>query len=210
MQTVCMENPLAGKPKLIPRYRAPNQRTDERYLCMPFEPEKGSYLSLLSHELYLKIFWKACPGEHYDCMSYVCRQLRQLLLCPLTEWIREMEGAVHPVLKARSVYPPQWTPFKKREFNQVYTMSRAISHSSSSSHCHRIMDHHLLVGLSSAVYRLLHPRIDDESTPEIRQAQMKIVMDEGIICICRYIVLRNCIPVGRGSIHRVGFVNRCL
>ena len=46
------------------------------------------------------------------------------------------------------------------------------------------MDHHLLVGLSSAVYRLLHPRIEDESTPEIRQVQMKIVMDEGIIRIC--------------------------
>ena len=63
------------------------------------------------------------------------------------------------------------------------------------------MDHHLSVGLSSAVYR---------STPEIRQAQMKIVMDEGIIRICRYIVLQNFIPVGRGSIHRMGFVNRCL
>ena len=131
--------------------------TDERYLCMPFEPEKGSYLSLLSHELCLKIFWKACAGENYDRMSYVCHQLRQLPLCPLTEWIREMEVAVHPVLKARSVYPPQWTPFKKREFNQVYTMPRAINRSSSCSHCHHIMDHHLSVGLSSAVYRLLHP-----------------------------------------------------
>ena len=72
------------------------------------------------------------------------------------------------------------------------------------------MDHHLLVGLSSAVYRLFHLRIDDESTPEIRQAQMKIVMDEGIIRICRYIVLQNRIPVGRRSIHRMGFVYRCL
>ena len=152
MQTVCVENPLAGKPKLITRYRAPNQRTDERYLRMPFEPEKSSYLSLLSHELYLKIFWKACVGEHYDHMSYVCHQLRQLHLCPLTEWIREMEVAVHPVLKARSVYPPQWTPFKKREFNQVYTTPRAINRSSSCSQYHRIMDHHLSVGLSSAVY----------------------------------------------------------
>ena len=98
---------------MITRYSAPHQRTDERYLCMPFEPEKGLYLSLLSHELYLKIFWKACTGEHYDRMSYVCRQLRQLLLCPLTEWIREMEVAVHPVLKARSVYPTQWTPLRK-------------------------------------------------------------------------------------------------
>lgn len=71
MQTVCVENPLAGRPKLITRYRAPNQRTDEQYLCMPFEPEKGSYLSLLSHELYLKIFWKACAGEHCDRMSCV-------------------------------------------------------------------------------------------------------------------------------------------
>ena len=75
------------------------------------------------------------------------------------------------------------------------------------------MDHHLSVGLSSAVYRLLHPSpppIDEESTPKIRQAQMKIVIDEGIIRICRYIVLQNWIPVGRRSIHRMGFVNRCL
>ena len=89
MQTVRVENPLVGKPKLITRYRAPNQRTDERYLCMPFEPEKESYLSLLPHELYLKIFWKACVGEHYDRMSYVCRQLRQLPVCPqsgLEKW----------------------------------------------------------------------------------------------------------------------------
>ena len=73
-----------------------------------------------------------------------------------------------------------------------------------------IMDHHLLVGLNSAVYRLLHPPIDEESTPEIRQTRMKIVMDEGIIRICRYIVLKNRIPVGRRSIHRMGFVKRCL
>ena len=118
-----------------------------------------------------------------------------------------MEVAVHPVLKASSVYLPQWTPFKKREFNLVYVMPRAINRSSSCSHCHRIMDHHLSVGLSSAVYRLLHPPIDEESTPEIRQARMKIVMDEGIIRICRYIVLQNRIPVGRRSIHRMGFVN---
>ena len=140
----------------------------------------------------------------------MCHQLRQLLLCPLKEWIREMEVVVHPVLKGRLVYPPQWTPFKKREFNQVYTTPWAINRSSSCSHCHHIMDHHLSVGLSSAVYRLLHPPFDEESTPEIRQAQTKIVMDEGIIRICRYIVLQNCIPVGRRSIHRMGFVNRCL
>ena len=115
MQTVRVENPLAGKPKLIARYRAPNQRPDERYLCMPFERENFSYLSWLPHEFYLNIFWKACVGEHYDRMSYVCRQLRQLPVCPLTEWIREMQVAVHPVLKARSVYPPQWTPVKKRD-----------------------------------------------------------------------------------------------
>ena len=54
------------------------------------------------------------------------------------------------------------------------------------------------------------PPIDEESTPEICQAQMKILMDEGIIRICRYIVLQNCIPVGGRSIHRMGFVNRCL
>ena len=69
------------------------------------------------------------------------------------------------------------------------------------------------MGLSSAVYQLLPPPpppIDEESTPEICQAQMKIVMDEGIIRICRYIILQNCIPVGRRSIHRMGFVNRCL
>ena len=51
------------------------------------------------------------------------------------------------------------------------------------------------------------PPLDEESTPEIRQARMKIVMDEGIIRICRYIVLQNRIPVGRRSIHRMGFVN---
>ena len=45
---------------------------------------------------------------------------------------------------------------------------------------------------------------------KICQAQMKILMDEGIIRICRYIVLQNCIPVGGRSIHRMGFVNRCL
>ena len=70
------------------------------------------------------------------------------------------------------------------------------------------------MGLSSAVYQLLHPPpprpIDEESTPEICQAQMKIVMDEGIIRICRYMVLQNRIPVGRRSIHRMGFVYRCL
>lgn len=33
--------------------------------------DEGSYLSLLSHELYLKIFWKVCASEHYDRMSYV-------------------------------------------------------------------------------------------------------------------------------------------
>lgn len=33
--------------------------------------DEGSYLSLLSHELYLKFFWKVCTSEHYDRMSYV-------------------------------------------------------------------------------------------------------------------------------------------
>ena len=52
------------------------------------------------------------------------------------------------------------------------------------------------------------PTIDEESTPEIRQARMmKIVMDEGIIRICRYIVLQNRIPLGRRILHRMGFVN---
>lgn len=90
MQTVRVENPLVGKPKLITRYRAPNQRTDERYLCMPFKPEKESYLSLLPHELYLKFFGKhvlvnitiACHMCVVNYASYPC----VLLQSGLEKW----------------------------------------------------------------------------------------------------------------------------
>lgn len=68
--------------------------------------DEGSYLSLLSHELYLKFFWKVCASEHYDRMSYVSS------ITPVTRVtsyrvVREMEAAVHPLLKVRSVYPPR-------------------------------------------------------------------------------------------------------
>lgn len=61
----------------------------------------------------------------------------------------------------------------------------------SRSHCYRVIDHHLSVGLSAVVYHLLNPPLRKEKSSDIRRVRMKNVMDEDIDRICRFKLLRK-------------------
>lgn len=75
------------------------------------------------------------------------------------------------------------------------------------SHCQRVIHHHLSVGLSSAIYRLLNPPLGEGTDTDIQPLRMKNVMDEGIDWICRFLITQNQMPVGERNVQRMGYVN---
>ena len=82
-----------------------------------------------------------------------------------------------------------------------------VGRTTNCSHRHCIIDHHLSMGLSIAVYRLLCPPLKEEATDEIKNARMTMVMDEGIFRICHFAITQRSLPTGKCNCQRMDFVN---
>lgn len=112
--------------------------------------------------------------------------------------------------RGKKPYPPVWKPVRRKTFNMIFEMPYPSERSTCCCHCHKIIDHHLSVDLSPAVYRLLNPPLGEETTPDILRKRMKNVMDAGISRILQFIITQNNIKVGTRNCQRMGYANRAL
>lgn len=198
-----------GYRKNVKRYGGFVHTKDERYLKIPFEEDEESYLSRLPREVFMNVFYKACAGEQEEYRRLLYKEIRGLKVCPNLGWVRFVHVLIQPQLPFKSPYPPQWKPVENKRFRMIYKMLNAQRCTTKCSHYHRVIDHHLSVGLSSAAYRLLNPPLGEEASPEIRRVRMKNIMDEGFdrICRFRFLITQKKMTVGKRNVKRMGYVN---
>lgn len=114
------------------------------------------------------------------------------------------------MLLLKQPYPPVWKPVRRKPFNMIFEMPNPSERSTCCCHCHKIIDHHLSVDLSSAVYRLLKSPLGEETTPDILRKRMTNVMNAGISRILQFIITQKNMKVGRRNCQRMGYANRAL
>ena len=146
-------------PKTVKRYQGFSHAKDLRYLKIPFENDRDNYLSVLPKELFLNIFYKACTSEHEEYQHLLCKEIRRLLVCPNTGWVRLVTTALVATQPLKSIYPPSWKPVRKKNFDMIHKTPN-VGRTTNCSHYHPIIDYHLSVGLSIAVYCLICPPLE--------------------------------------------------
>lgn len=152
----------------------------------------------------------ASAGKQEEYRRLLCK-IRKLSVWPNVGWVRFVTVPIAGMLPLKAPYPPAWKPGRKRNFNMIYQMpNRGERTTTKCGHCHRVIDHHLSVGLSSAVYRPLNPPLGEETTPDIQCQRMKNVMDEGICQVFHFIITQNKMPTGKHNAHRMSLVNPAL
>ena len=104
----------------------------------------------------------------------VRQHIRNLPFCPRTEWVSASLVSFPDTIPLNSPsFPPVWKLGKLKNLKMIYQLHRPPIRSSGCHHCHRIVDHHLSMGLSSAIYRVMNPPWGEETTREITQARME-------------------------------------
>ena len=76
------------------------------------------------------------------------------------------------MLPLKQPYPPVRKPVRRKTFNMIFGMPCPSERSTCCRHCLKIIDHHLSVDLSPAVYLLLNPMLGEETTPDILRKRM--------------------------------------
>lgn len=162
--------------KTVKRYGGISHLRDERYLKILFEEDKENYLSRLPREVFMKVMYKACAGEQEEYRRLLCKEIHSLPVCPNIGWIRLVTISVDGMLLLKPVYPPIWKLAKNNNFDMIHRMANCGRRTTRCSHCHRVINHHLSVGLSSVIYRLLNPPLGEGTDTDIQLVRMKNVM----------------------------------
>ena len=149
---------------------------DDRYFKIPCEYDPTNRLTKLPKELFMKIMYKAFAGEEADNRNLLCHEIRKLPVSPKTQWVRCFSRAKQELMPLNRPYPSVWRASICDSFKMIYQMPNPEPRTTCCSRCRKIIDHHLSVGLSTALYRLLHPPLGEEMIPELLQKRMKDVM----------------------------------
>lgn len=120
----------------------------------------------------MKIMYQTVASVQEEFRFRVRQQTRNLPFCPRTEWVSASLVSFADTIPLNSPsFPPVWKLRKLKNLKMIYQLHRPPIRSSGCHHCHRIVDHRLSVGLSSAIYRVMNPPRGEETTREITQAR---------------------------------------